>query len=158
MNNSTTIAELYALIDWKWLIYILIILMGIVVTISIHYSTKKTKKKARQRAYIEKQLEKLYYPLINILNTPLPNLRTDEKELKFDLKKIAEIIPFKHLASDDFIEIEKRLKNEFWNGSIVADNRVEGNNYDISFEDFKEFVEADIKRLEEKLQSIKNSG
>ena len=157
MNNSTTIVELYALIDWEWLILLLIALITICVPIYIHLSTEKTKKKSKKIAEIEKQLEKLYYPLMDILNNPLPNLRTDEKGLKFDSKKIAEIIPFKHLASDDFKEIEEFLKNEFRNGSIDADNRVEGNNFDISFEDFKEFVEADIKRLEEELKLIKNS-
>ncbi len=114
-------------------------------------------RKSRQIGDIEKQLEKLYYPLMDILKNPLPNLRTDEKGLKFDSKKIAETIRFNHLASDDFKEIKEFLENESWNRSKDADNRVEGNNFDISFEDFKEFVEADIERLKEEIQSIKNS-
>lgn len=158
MNNTTTMAELIALIELKWLISILISLIVISVTIFIYLDTKKTKNKARQIDEIEKQLEKLYYPLLNILKNPRANLRIDEKRYSFDFKKINEIRPFQHLASDDLKDlIEEFIKNALVERSIDTDNRVDGTNFDITYESFIELVEADIKWLKKELQSIKNS-
>ena len=140
MNNTTTMAELITLIDLKWSIPILISLIVISVTISIYLDTKKTKKKAGQIDEIEKQLEKLYYPLLNILKNPRVNLRTDEKRLSSDVKEINEIEPFQHLALDDL----KDLLQKFIDNAFVE-------------ESFRELVEADIERLKEELRLIKNS-
>ena len=137
--------DLIVLIDWKWLITLSIALMVFCFGIYKYFDTKKTGKKARQIAEIDKQLVKLYYPLMDILKNPPPNLRIDDIEYYLDRKKIDKITPFQHLVSDDLKDLlEKIIENALVERSIDMDN-------------FRELVEADIERLKRELQSIKNS-
>ena len=98
-------------------------------------------RKSRQIAGIEKRLEKLYYPLMDILKNPLPNLRDDIKGLKVDSKKINAIIPFQYLVSDDL----KKMLEEFIKNALV-ESPID--------ESFTKEVEADIERLKKELQPI----
>ena len=133
----------------------------IVITIWYAYSTHKMleeQRKTKKIAEIEKQLEKLYYPLMDILKNPRVKHFVDEKEYYIDLKQIDEIVPFQHLASDDLINlIEKFIENAFVERPIDTDYMVDGITFDIIDESFRESVEADIERLKEELQLIKNS-
>jgi len=133
----------------------------IVITIWYAYSTHKMleeQRKTKKIAEIEKQLEKLYYPLMDILKNPRVKHFVDEKGYYIDLKQIDEIVPFQHLASDDLINlIEKFIENAFVERPIDTDYMVDGITFNIIDESFRELVEADIERLKEELQLIKNS-
>ena len=91
----------------------------IAITIWYAYSTHKMldeKRKSKKIAEIEKQLEKLYYPLMDILKNPRISINEwgaeGDVDYYIDLKQIDEIIPFQHLASDDLKDlIEKFIDN-----------------------------------------------
>lgn len=126
------------------------------------YTTHKIldeQKKLRQISDIEKQLEKLYYPLLDILNNPcVVYFIGDEKDYCIDLKKIDEIVPFQHLASDEFKGlIENFIEIAFKERTIVVGDMSDVTNFDIVDESFKEKVEVEIDWLKKELQQIKNS-
>jgi len=134
----------------------------IVITIWYAYSTHKMleeQRKTKEIAEIEKQLEKLYYPLMDILRNPrVMHYTGDEKGYYIDLKQIDEIVPFQHLASDDLKDLlERFIRLALAGRSVDLDYVVDGINFDIIDESFRELVEADIERLKEELQLIKNS-
>ena len=107
----------------------------------------------RKVAFTEKRLEKLYYPLKDVLQNPYIMYFTgDEKNNNINLEKIDAIIPFQYLASkrlkdklDDFIE--KALKER-------SVNVTEFSNY-ASFEivdgEIKKIVDEDIERFKKEL-------
>ena len=134
----------------------------IAITIWYAYSTHRMleeQRKSKEIAEIEKQLEKLYYPLMDILKNPRVMHFIDEKEYFIDLKQIDEIVPFQHLASDDLKDLlEKFIRLALAERTIGMNVMVDGTNFDIIDESFRELVESDIERLKEELQLIKNSG
>jgi Ca2+/Na+ antiporter len=68
----------------------------IVITIWYAYSTHRMleeQRKSKKIGDIEKQLEKLYYPLMNILKNPPVWQIKDGEDPYIDVKKIDEIIP-----------------------------------------------------------------
>jgi len=126
------------------------------------YTTHKIldeQKKLRQISDIEKQLEKLYYPLMDILKNPcVMYFIGDEKNYCIELKKIDEIIPFQHLASVEVKGlIENFIKIAFQERTIVMSDMDDVTNFDIVDESFKEKVEVEIDWLKKELRQIKNS-
>lgn len=139
------------------------ILTAVLIAITIWYafSTHKMlgeQRKSRQIGDIEKQLEKLYYPLMDILKNPhVMHFIGDEKGYYINLKQIDEIVPYQHLASDDLKDLlEKFIRLALAERPIGMDIMIDGTNFDIIDESFRELVEADIERLKEELQLIKN--
>ena len=122
-------------------------------------------RKTRKITEIEKQLEKLYYPLMNILKNPRSRhnryrINIDTKIGEYiDLKQIDEIVPYQHLVSDDLKDLlEKFIETAFKGRNIdVGDFMVDVINFDIIDESFSKLIEDDIEWLKEKLQLIKNS-
>lgn len=58
----------------------------------------KDQIKSRQISYIERRLEKLYYPLLGVLENPHISCGTKKE---FGWQKTEQIIPFKYLSLDD---------------------------------------------------------
>ena len=58
----------------------------------------KDQIKSRQISYIERRLEKLYYPLLSVLENPHISSGTKKE---FGWQKTEQIIPFKYLSLDD---------------------------------------------------------
>ena len=58
----------------------------------------KDQIKSRQISYIERRLEKLYYPLLGVLENPHISSGTKKE---FGWQKTEQIIPFKYLSLDD---------------------------------------------------------
>ena len=81
---------------------------------------KQTDKNS-EIAFIEKRLEKLYYPLIDVLQNPTyMDLTGGDKGKFLDLNKIDNIIPFQYLASkniddllNDYINITLAERTDF---------------------------------------------
>ena len=125
------------------------------------YTTHKIldeQKKLRQISDIEKQLEKLYYPLMDILKNPcVIYFVGGKKDYCIDLKKIDEIVPFQHLASDEFKDlIENFIKIAFKERVVAVSDIYDVTKFDIVDESFKEKVEDKIDLLKKELQQIKN--
>lgn len=116
-------------------------------------------RKLRQISDFEKQLEKLYYPLIDILKNPrVMHFTGGEKGYFIELKKIDEIIPFQHLASVEVKGlIENFIKIAFEERTIVMGDMDDVTNFDIVDESFTKKLEVEIGRLKKELQQIKNS-
>ena len=107
----------------------------------------------RKVAFIEKRLEKLYYPLKDVLQNPyIMHFIGDEKNNNINLEKIDAIIPFQYLASKRLKDkldyfIEKALKER-------SVNVTEFSNY-ASFEivdgEIKKIVDEDIEKFKKEL-------
>jgi hypothetical protein len=76
---------------------------------------KQTNKNS-EIAFIEKRLEKLYYPLIDVLQNPTNMDLTGGNKSEFlDLNKIDNIIPFQYLASKNI----ENLLNDYINTALA---------------------------------------
>lgn len=103
----------------------------------------KDQIKSRQIAYIERRLEKLYYPLLDVLENPHITYGKTKKE--FGWQKAEQIIPFQYLSLDDskdkisdFIQHMMNLKEQndlsfehIENHDIVNIIKTDINNYTI---------------------------
>ena len=119
-------------------------------------------RKSKKIDDIEKQLEKLYYPLMDILKNPRASINKwgakIDVDFYIDLKKIDDIIPFQHLVSDDLKDLLEKFIDNSLKGRIIGDdNNIDGTNFGIIDKDFRELIKEDIERLKEELQLIKNS-
>ena len=107
----------------------------------------------RKVAFTEKRLEKLYYPLKDVLQNPYIMYFTgDEKNNNINLEKIDAIIPFQYLASkrlkdklDDFIE--KALKER----SVDVTEFSNYASFEIVDGEIKKIVDEDIERFKREL-------
>ena len=119
----------------------------------------KEQRKSRQISCIEKQLEKLYYPLVDILNNPhVMNLTGGENYDCIELKKIDELIPFQHLASDKCkAKIKSFIKSAFKERIVVMGDMDDVIGFEIVEDNFKANINNEIDMLNKKLQQIKNS-
>ena len=83
---------------------IVTVMATVTLAIITHKYTKITDKilkdqiKSRQISYIERRLEKLYYPLLSVLENPHISSGTKKE---FGWQKTEQIIPFKYLSLDD---------------------------------------------------------
>ncbi len=108
---------------------------------------------ARKIAFIEKRLEKLYYPLRDVLQNPMVQVYVgDEKGYFIDLKKIDNIIPFQHLASKELgLSLDEFIKKAFKDRYITEYNYVP---YEIVNDKIKKKVDEDIDDLKNQLKKI----
>ncbi|MDO8726699.1 MAG: hypothetical protein Q7J35_11585 [Candidatus Methanoperedens sp.] len=111
----------------------------------------------RKVAFIEKRLEKLYYPLRDVLQNPFTDVFLGGEKVKnINLKKIDDIIPFQYLASK---ELENPL-NQFFKKAL--DERYiygyeSGNDYkpyEIVDDEIKKKVNEDIDNLKNELKKL----
>ena len=84
---------------------IVMAIAAVTLAIITNQYTKTTDKilkdqiKSRQISYIERRLEKLYYPLLDVLENPHIPYGKTKKE--FGWQKTEQIIPFQYLSFDD---------------------------------------------------------
>jgi len=153
MNNTTTMTELIASIDWKWLIPLLITLIG------IYRNTKKTKNKSRQIDYTSKRLEKFYYPTLNFLNSYIYIVSTDSKpELRirdniFYIKNRNSNPDYKDIIRNQYLMKNNQTKylfGEFVEKVLKSHRTQEKEDIDLYYR-FKKIVEQDIEMYEKEL-------
>ena len=106
----------------------------------------KDQIKSRQILYIERRLEKLYYPLLSVLENPHISSGTKKE---FGWQKTEQIIPFQYLSLDDskeeisnFIQYIMDLKAQnnlsfehIENHDIISVIKADINNYIIELND-----------------------
>lgn len=106
----------------------------------------KDQIKSRQISYIERRLEKLYYPLLSVLENPHISSGTKKE---FGWQKTEQIIPFQYLSLDDskeeisnFIQYIMDLKAQnnlsfehIENHDIISVIKADINNYIIELND-----------------------
>lgn len=112
---------------------------------------KQTDKNS-EIAFIEKRLEKLYYPLIDVLQNPTNMDLTGGNKSKFlDLNKIDKIIPFQYLASKDI----ENLLNDYINTALAERTDINYNYVPyIVNKDFMAKVKMDIEIYKSELKKL----
>ena len=105
-------------------------------------------RKSRQIAFIERKLEKLYYPMKDVLSNPY----TKNNDKQIEWKKVEAIVPFQYLA----YETSKGIINEFIEKVIKSKTEYEE---DLSFSNFendelKNIIKNDIEMYENKLNEL----
>ena len=115
---------------------------------------KQTNKNS-EIAFIEKRLEKLYYPLKDILQNPTNMYFIGDKKERIDLNKIDNIIPFQYLASKNIED----LLNDFINIALAERTNTDNEYsnyapYEIVTEDIKTKVNEDIETYKNELKKL----
>jgi len=105
-------------------------------------------RKSREIAFIERRLEKLYYPMKDVLSNPY----TKNNDKQIEWKKVEAIVPFQYLA----YETSKDITNEFIRKVIKSKNKSEK---DLLFSNFKNnelknIIINDIEMYEKKLNEF----
>jgi len=105
-------------------------------------------RKSRQIAFIERKLEKLYYPLKDVLSNPITI--NDVKQIAW--KKVEEIAPFQYLAYEE----SKDMINEFIEKVIKSKTEYEGALMFSNFEngELKTIINDDIEMYENELNEL----
>lgn len=108
---------------------------------------------ARKIAFIERRLEKLYYPLRDILRNPMIQVYVgDDKGYFIDLKKIDNIISFQHLASKKLgLSLDNFIKKAYEERYITDYNYAP---YEIINDEIKKRVDEDIENLKDELKEL----
>lgn len=106
-------------------------------------------------AFIEKRLEKLYYPLKDVLQNPTNMYFVGDKKERIDLNKIDNIIPFQYLASKNIED----LLNDFINIALAERTNTDNEYsnyapYEIVTEDIKIKVNEDIETYKNELKKL----
>jgi hypothetical protein len=91
--------------------------------------------KSRQISYIERRLEKLYYPLMDVLENPHTPYGRTKKEIGW--QKTEKIIPFQYLSYDNS---EEKIRNFF---KYVMELKAQEN---LSFENIENHDIIDVIR------------
>ena len=115
---------------------------------------KQTNKNS-EIAFIEKRLEKLYYPLKDVLQNPTNMYFVGDKKERIDLNKIDNIIPFQYLASKNIED----LLNDFINIALAERTNTDNEYsnyapYEIVTEDIKIKVNEDIETYKNELKKL----
>ena len=87
----------------------------VIITAMYAYDNNRMIKQTNENseiAFIEKRLEKLYYPLMDVLQNPVIMLFEKEKYGYIDLDKIDKIVPFQYLASENIVKLVENFVNE----------------------------------------------
>lgn len=102
--------------------------------------------------FIEKRLEKLYYPLEDILQNPIVRNPVGYIVEEIDLNKIDNIIPYQYLASKNIEE----LLNDFIKTAFNERKSLDNNYvlYLIVTEEIKTMVNDDIKTYKRELKKL----
>ncbi len=126
--------------------------------ISTHRLLEETQV-ARKVAFIEKRLEKLYYPLRDIVRNPVTQVYVgDDKGYFIDLKKIDNIIPFQYLASKELgLYLDEFIKKAFEN-RYITDTGYDHVSYEIVDDKVKIKVDEDIDNLKNELKKLVKSS
>ncbi len=109
-------------------------------------------RKSRQIAFIERRLEKLYYPIKDVLSNPITINYSSNDVKQIEWKKVEAIVPFQYLA----YEKSKDIINEFIEKVIKSKTEYEG---DLSFSNFendelKNIINNDIEMYEKELNEL----
>ncbi|MCK4938131.1 MAG: hypothetical protein KAR85_05965 [Methanosarcinales archaeon] len=129
----------------------IILLFITAIYVSLTANILGDQRKSRQIAFIERRLEKLYYPIKDVLSNPFtPHSSNDVKQIEW--KKVESIVPFQYLA----YEKSKDIINEFINKVIKSKTEYEG---DLSFSNFendelKTIINNDIEMYEKELDEL----
>ena len=115
---------------------------------------KQTNKNS-EIAFIEKRLEKLYYPLKDVLQNPTNMYFAGDKKERIALNKIDNIIPFQYLASKNIED----LLNDFINIALAERTNTDNEYsnyapYEIVTEDIKTKVNEDIETYKNELKKL----
>lgn len=109
-------------------------------------------QKARQIAYIERQLEKLYYPLKDVLvfNQFPGNIKKDQLR-EGDCRSIDNIIPYQYLVKN---ETKKQLSAYVDIFSAMQKQEVPKGHLIIKSDELFRAIEKDIKCLNDRLDEL----
>lgn len=106
----------------------------------------------RKVMFIEKRLEKLYYPLRDVLQNPFTEVFVGGEKVKnINLKKIDDIIPFQYLASK---ELENPL-NEFIKKAL-DERYIHGHESGYDYKPYEIVDEGIKKKVDEDIENFKN--
>ncbi len=108
---------------------------------------------SKKIAFIERRLEKLYYPLRDVLQNPIAvDLLGGNRQQCIDLKKIDNIIPFQYLSSKELENLlDDFIKKAFQNVAISA---YRYSSYDIVDDNIRNKVEEDIEKFRNELNEL----
>ena len=109
-------------------------------------------KKSRKLAFIERRLEKLYYPIKDVLSNPITINYSSNDVKQIEWKKVEAIVPFQYLAykkSKDMINefIEKVIKSKTECGGDLSFNNFEN-------DELKNIINNDIEMYEKELNEL----
>lgn len=116
-------------------------------------------KKSRQITYIEKKLEKLYYPLKDVLSNPIiTHIDRDTLEAfeEIEWKKVVNIIPFQYLAYKESEDILNNFINkilEFKRTGTLSFENVRSDKIK-EIKEIKEICERDIEKCKIELNKL----
>ena len=130
----------------------IILLFITAIYVSLTANILGDQRKSRQIAFIERRLEKLYYPIKDVLSNPITINYSSNDVKQIEWKKVEAIVPFQYLA----YEKSKDIINEFIEKVIKSKTEYEG---DLSFSNFendelKTIINNDIEMYEKELDEL----